>query len=263
MPQLLLFPDPRPLVERLGRDFFRQLPETAGVYLMRDAGGNVLYVGKARNLRRRLCSYRVANPDRMARRHLRLLRAVAAIELEACADEAAALKRESELLRALKPRFNRAGTWPAPGRYVSWRGVGGKIELTVTGEVADGWQGAGPFGGGAFIIRAVLARLLWLAVNDQRCPADLPAGWLHGSFPEPTAVYTGAQAEEAVRHLSRFFAGASESFLDWAVSRNTAARHAIWSAVIQADVEECQKFKLSLARAVSARGPKLGLCAPP
>ena len=32
--QALLFPDPRPLVERLGRDFFRRLPEDPGVYLM-------------------------------------------------------------------------------------------------------------------------------------------------------------------------------------------------------------------------------------
>ena len=54
MMQMLLIPDPRPLVERLGRQFFRQAPERPGVYLMRDAAGAVLYVGKARNLRKRL-----------------------------------------------------------------------------------------------------------------------------------------------------------------------------------------------------------------
>ena len=42
MPQLLLFPDPRPLVERLGREFFRQVPETPGVYLMHGAADVVL-----------------------------------------------------------------------------------------------------------------------------------------------------------------------------------------------------------------------------
>jgi len=34
MKQLLLFPDPRPLVELFGSDFFRQAPECAGVYLI-------------------------------------------------------------------------------------------------------------------------------------------------------------------------------------------------------------------------------------
>jgi len=95
--QQLLFPDPQPLVERLGRDFFRQLPATPGVYLMRDARDAILYVGKAKNLRKRLGAYRVANPDRMPRRHLRLVRAVARIELQECADELSALAREAEL----------------------------------------------------------------------------------------------------------------------------------------------------------------------
>jgi len=45
MGQLLLIPDPRPLDQRLGRKFFRQAPRRPGVYLMKDARNNVLYVG--------------------------------------------------------------------------------------------------------------------------------------------------------------------------------------------------------------------------
>jgi excinuclease UvrABC nuclease subunit len=121
MTQTLLFPDPRPLVERLGPDFFRQAPECPGVYLMRDAADTVLYIGKAKNLRKRLANYRVANPDRLRRRHLRLLRAVARIELQECASEASAIAREAALLRSLRPRFNRVGTWPGPLRFLVWR----------------------------------------------------------------------------------------------------------------------------------------------
>ena len=54
--QLLLFPPTRPLAERLGADFFRAVPERPGVYLMSTACDGVLYVGKAKNLRRRLGS---------------------------------------------------------------------------------------------------------------------------------------------------------------------------------------------------------------
>src|SRR4051812_45500097 len=148
--QLLMFPDPRPLVERLGCEFFRQAPEYPGVYLMRDASEVVLYVGKAKNLRKRLNAYRVANPDRMPRRHLRLLRAVARIELQQCVDEAAALAREAELLLALKPRFNRAGKWRGPPRFLVWRRVAERLHLAVMEMPEGDWQAFGPLGSGAF-----------------------------------------------------------------------------------------------------------------
>src|SRR5213595_3608176 len=99
MAQMLLFSDPRPLVDRLGPGFFRDAPQTPGVYLMRDSLDRILYIGKARNLKKRLASYRVANPDRLRRRHLKLLRSVARIELQECGSESSALAHEAELLR--------------------------------------------------------------------------------------------------------------------------------------------------------------------
>ena len=112
--QLWLFPPPRPLVERLGEDFFRRLPSRPGVYLMCGPYEGVLYVGKAKNLRRRLASYRVANPERMPRRLIRLLHQVARIEFDVCADEQTATWREEMLICLLAPKFNRAGkSWIA------------------------------------------------------------------------------------------------------------------------------------------------------
>ena len=111
--QLWLFPPPKPLVERLGEDFFRQLPPRPGVYLMCGAEAGVLYVSRAKNLRRRLSSYRVANPERLSRRIVRLLHRVTRIEFDECADEAAARAREEILICVLAPQFNRAGkVWP-------------------------------------------------------------------------------------------------------------------------------------------------------
>ena len=107
--QLWLFDPPKPLVERLGEDFFAGLPTGPGVYLMCGEAEGVLYVGKARNLRKRLSSYRVANPERMTRRIIRLLHQVRRIEWDECSSEAAASEREELLICVLAPKFNAAG----------------------------------------------------------------------------------------------------------------------------------------------------------
>ena len=111
--QLWLLPPPRPLVDRLGAEFFRQLPDRPGVYLLCGSQEGVLYVGKAKSLRRRLGSYRVANPERLPRRIIRLLHQVTRIEWDECPSEAAACHREELLIVTLQPKFNAAGkVWP-------------------------------------------------------------------------------------------------------------------------------------------------------
>jgi predicted GIY-YIG superfamily endonuclease len=212
---MLLFADPRPLVERLGRDFFRQVPERPGVYLMRDEGGTVLYVGKARNLRKRLGTYRVANPDRMPRRHLRMLRSVASIELQECADESSALARESELLRSLKPRFNRAGTWPGSPRWFAWRRVGENLELSVTETPEAGWRTFGPLGRSAVILRSLLVRLLWTAIHPEQGFVGLPAGWALGRLEDRASIHSGPKTDEAIAFVEKLFAGQVDTFSEW------------------------------------------------
>ena len=90
---------------------------------MCEEGPGVLYVGKARNLRKRLLSYRVANPERFPRRMIRLLHRVTRIEWDECPSEAAARHREEELICVLMPKFNAAGkAWPLDGRArVIWK----------------------------------------------------------------------------------------------------------------------------------------------
>ena len=241
MTQLLLIPDPRPLVERLGREFFRQAPESAGVYLMRDAADTVLYVGKARNLRKRLASYRVANPDRLRRRHLRLLRAVARIELQECADEASALATESQLLRGLRPRFNRAGTWPASPRFLAWRMSGEGLDLAILPTAQPGWFCHGPVGGIAIPLRAALVRLLWCAVHPERGLAEMPHGWFRGQQRETVTIprhqSPPARFEESTACLSALFAGDSEDFVGWIRECASAQCHPFEVAVRETDLE--------------------------
>src|ERR1051325_2456706 len=190
--QMLLLPDDRPLVDRLGLSFFRDAPEAPGVYLMRDADDAVVYVGKAKNLKKRLGAYRVANPDRIRRRHLRLLRAVRRIELQPCADEAAAVTRESELVPGLRPRCNRSGTWPGKPKFLVWRMSSGGLELAIATEPHPDWFACGPMGMAAFGIRASLVRLLWCALYPDRGLTEMPAGWFRGRLPEIVTIPVSA-----------------------------------------------------------------------
>ena len=235
--QRLLFPDPQPLVERLGADFFRKLPERPGVYLMRDADDAVLYVGKAKNLRKRLASYRVANPARMPRRHLRLLRAVARIELQECADESSALAKESELLRTLRPKFNRAGTWPAPPRFFMWRCHDEKLHLAVAIAPDSDWRWHGPMGAHAFALHSVVTRLIWVAVHPRLGFAALPMGWFHGTMKTGAAIRCGPMTKAVADGLEQLLSGQTEQFCELIRSQLPNELHPFEQALLKAHFE--------------------------
>ncbi len=81
------------------------LPTAPGVYLYKDAGGNVLYVGKAKNLRRRVRSY--FGDDRQAEAKTgRLLAEAREIEYIQVDNEKEALALENNLIKQHQPRFN-------------------------------------------------------------------------------------------------------------------------------------------------------------
>jgi predicted GIY-YIG superfamily endonuclease len=245
MSQWLLFPDARPLVDRLGPRFFREAPTCAGVYLMRDAAGQVVYVGKAKNLRKRLASYRVANPDRMRRRHLRLLRTVVGIELQPCADERSALTREAELLRTLRPRFNRAGTWPAPARYLAWRVGTDRLEMSAfLGRAPEAWEAHGPLGAGATWLRAACLRLLWRVAHSADSWSGLPSGWSRGQLGDPAVLLfpPGMSPGLVAVPLRAVFAGDAEPLSAVVQTSLTPQTHPVERAMLEEDLETVREF---------------------
>jgi excinuclease ABC subunit C len=83
----------------------RTFPQTPGVYLMKDAAGRVIYVGKAKNLRARAGSYflKAAAEDRRTADLVREIRDIDYLEAESEVD---ALLLESRLVKDVQPRFN-------------------------------------------------------------------------------------------------------------------------------------------------------------
>ena len=79
-------------------------PSSPGVYRMLDTAGEVLYVGKAKNIRKRITSY--TRPTGHDTRIERVIAATAAVEFVTTATETEALLLEANLIKRLRPRFN-------------------------------------------------------------------------------------------------------------------------------------------------------------
>ena len=87
------------------REKAAQLPESPGAYLFKDAGGTVLYVGKARNLRSRVRSYFTESRWIDAKTGS-LAREIADLETIVVGNEREALALEHNLIKKYRPKFN-------------------------------------------------------------------------------------------------------------------------------------------------------------
>ena len=85
-------------------DHGKRAPASPGVYRMSDANGDVLYVGKAKNIRKRIVAY--TRPTGYDPRIERMIAATASLEFVSTATETEALLLEANLIKRLRPRFN-------------------------------------------------------------------------------------------------------------------------------------------------------------
>ncbi|MBA3039527.1 MAG: excinuclease ABC subunit UvrC [Alphaproteobacteria bacterium] len=85
-------------------EFVKQLPNSPGVYRMLNAEGDVLYVGKARSLKKRVSNY--AQGRLHSNRLTRMVRETANMEFVTTRTEVEALLLEANLIKRLRPRFN-------------------------------------------------------------------------------------------------------------------------------------------------------------
>ena len=86
------------------KSFWKHAPNGPGVYRMIGADGEVLYVGKARSIKKRIASY--SRPDRQATRIARMIAQTVSMVFVSTESEAEALLLEANFIKQMKPRYN-------------------------------------------------------------------------------------------------------------------------------------------------------------
>ena len=82
----------------------RQLPTSSGVYKMISEQNEILYIGKAKNLHKRVNSY--TNPNKLNNRLKKMISLICKVEFITTEDERKALLLEASLIKEIKPKFN-------------------------------------------------------------------------------------------------------------------------------------------------------------
>lgn len=94
------------LPSNLSRTQIDQLPQMPGVYYFKDQKGNVIYVGKAKNIKKRVCSHFTGNNT--SRQRQEFLKNIYTIDFEVCGTELMAFILEASEIKRLWPQNNRA-----------------------------------------------------------------------------------------------------------------------------------------------------------
>lgn len=161
----------RRIERHVASEVIAALPRTAGVYLMRNERGDLLYVGKARRLKDRVSSYFNGGMGTGAKT-ADLVSHVWAIETRTTASALDAALLEARLIRELKPPYNRMLKSAAPAYFVRLDLMDSfpRVVLSTRLLARRGVMQLGPFPGRSGVERAVraLARILGLRTCSGR-----------------------------------------------------------------------------------------------
>jgi excinuclease ABC subunit C len=194
------------------------LPQMPGVYFWRSEGDQVLYIGKAVNLRRRVSSYfPQARKDRRIRK---LLKASRHVTCEVTETELEALFRESACIKEHRPPYNQLLITPRLAWYIK---LDGRLEdpyMRVTTRLTDdGSQYFGPFPSGAMTRETMsyLHEVLPLRKCAVAKPLCEPCIYfqMHKCAAPPLGGEYRQRHVEAIDKLQELLDGRSDLVLDW------------------------------------------------
>src|SRR5947209_687478 len=204
-------------------DKLKAVPTRPGVYLMKDAAGRVIYVGKAASLRNRVRQYFQDSGHLESPRIRHLMSKIADFEVVACENEVEALILETNLIKQHRPPYNVRMADDKAFPYVKLTNEPyPKIRMTRK-VLRDGasYFGPYPYHEPKLVTRTIrtIRKLFKLRSCNIEITRDLPRPCLDYYIGLCTApcVAWGATAEQyagQVRRAAMFLAGKQESLLD-------------------------------------------------
>lgn len=210
-------------------------PDEPGVYRFLDADGVVVYVGKAKHLKRRLAAYRklsLASRRKRHRKMKKILSASASCTWETATSHLDACILELRLIQSLKPRLNVSATFSSSYPFIGTRHAQGRLYFALSSHLGK-LEGYDVFG--AFRSRAVTAEAFYALLGLLKFVGhkEKSQGGAHGFRQIPASW-----CEE----LHAFFAGTSPAALQ------TLTLRLLESAGARARAAEIQESLIALQR---------------
>lgn len=149
-------------------------PHKPGVYTMYGKKDDVLYVGKAKDLFKRVTSYRYSKSKKVQS----MIAQVERIGIEICKTEMDAILLENLLIRSLRPPFNHANKKPETYYYISTKRRGNRREFRLSMRVLNNYTKTyGCFKGHRRVRKGLgaLLKLLYLTEHDIDSAHYLPS----------------------------------------------------------------------------------------
>ena len=229
---MLLPSNMKPFDKKLGADFVANLPGSPGVYLVYGSDDQLIYVGKAKNLRRRLSQYRNAKRRKNHLKMRTITQAAERIETRPCQTEAEACLLEAALIQDHRPKYNVAGAfsfmYPMVG--VAFRQNQLVICYTTSPEELIGYQFFGAFRSRGLTRKTLLSLEILLKFIAHPIQKNILRKMPETKKKSRYTTFYGFRQIEApwVELLADYFKGESSAALEHlvlALIENTAARH--------------------------------------
>ena len=209
--------------------FLKTLSSRPGVYRMLDAAGTVLYVGKARNLKRRVSSY-FRPSGRLETKTMALMSHVASVEVTLTRTEGEALLLENNLIKEYRPRYNVVlrDDKSYPWIYVTTEHEFPRLAFHRGARRGKGrYFGPYPSAGAVRETLNLLQKLFQVRQCEESFFRNRSRPCLQHQIKRCTAPCVGlvdsARYAEDVRHAVMFLEGRSEQMITELVTRMEAA----------------------------------------